>query len=473
MPAWYSESLKSRIPRIQIGLWQLRHVSLVAGFALALAVMACGNDTEGLPTATSANTSTPVSTTPKPTLAATLAVQVAPSTLSPGATSTPSPVDEVPIKTDDGISMGGAALGGNAETTLLGQAILSEVPNGNLAWIAYEATLEDGQSIEHDHESAFVYAVEGRHRLELRENARSLASGEGGVDSAGAIHSHVASQGPSVFWEVRLADPASHPPAGFPNSTLIFESDVLEGIPASPMATFVLVRVPVGGETSVHTHPGPELIYQITGKIEYQNALIGTKMMGPGAVEGIPPLTGVQKRNPYNEDAEFLSWFLVDTSHPFAFPASFSTSTALGDQSENLASSAQGAKIVGVSSNYAGGANDSSFGANKALDGNPATAWSSDGDGDDAWLEIEFPSETAVTSLGLWSRSMGTTAEIVSFRVVSGNGDVTGPFILESAGQIFYFDAEITGKRLRFEALETRGGNTGVVEIEVYGSRLP
>ena len=107
MPAWYSESLKSRIPRIQIGLWQLRHVSLVAGFALALAVMACGNDTEGLPTATSANTSTPVSTTPKPTLAATLAGQVTPSTLSPGATSTPSPVDEVPIKTDDGISMGG------------------------------------------------------------------------------------------------------------------------------------------------------------------------------------------------------------------------------------------------------------------------------------------------------------------------------------------------------------------------------
>lgn len=184
------------------------------------------------------------------------------------------------------------------------------MPDGSLAWIAYEATLEDGQRIEHDHEFAFVYAAKGTHRLELRDNDRSLASGEGGVVSAGAIHRHVASQSQSVFWEVRLADPGSHQPAGFPNSTLVFESDVLQDIPASPMATFGLVRVPVGDETSVHTHPGPELIYQITGKIDYQNALIVTKTMGPGAVEGIPPVTSVQKRNPYKKDAEFLSWYM-------------------------------------------------------------------------------------------------------------------------------------------------------------------
>ena len=49
---------------------------------------------------------------------------------------------------------------------------------------------------------------------------------------------------------------------------------------------------------------------------------------------------------------------------------------------------------------------------------------------------------------------------------------MAGPFTLEGAGQIFSFDANITGKQLRFEALDTSGGNTGVVEIEVYGSRL-
>ena len=68
---------------------------------------------------------------------------------------------------------------------------------------------------------------------------------------------------------------------------------------------------------------------------------------------------------------------------------------------------------------------------------------------------------------------MGTSAEIVSFRVVSDKGDVAGLFMLDGASQIFYFDVEITGKRLRFEALETSGGNSGVVEIEVYEYPLP
>lgn len=57
--------------------------------------------------------------------------------------------------------MGGAALGGNAETVLLGQEILTDMPDGSLVWIAYEATLADAQSIEHTHEFAFLYAVEG------------------------------------------------------------------------------------------------------------------------------------------------------------------------------------------------------------------------------------------------------------------------------------------------------------------------
>mgnify|MGYP001251794353 CR=1 FL=1 len=80
------------------------------------------------------------------------------------------------------------------------------------------------------------------------------------------------------------------------------------------MATFVLVRVPVGGEISLHTRPEPELIYPITGKIDYQSALIDTKTTGPRAVEGFPPVTSVQKRNPCKEDVEFLSRFLVDAS---------------------------------------------------------------------------------------------------------------------------------------------------------------
>ena len=101
------------------------------------------------------------------------------------------------------------------------------MPDGSLAWIAYEATLGVSQSIEHGHEFAFVYAVEGTLRLELWDYDRSLPSGEWGAVSAGAIHRHEVSQGQSVFWEARLADPASHSPSNLPMPILVFESDVL------------------------------------------------------------------------------------------------------------------------------------------------------------------------------------------------------------------------------------------------------
>ncbi len=366
--------------------------------------------------------------------------------------------------------MGGAALGGNAETTLLAQEILLDVPAETLAWVAHESTLAAGQSLEHVHEFAFVYAMEGPHQFQVGQDDRNLKPGEGAVVAAGEPHRHLAQDGPSVFWEVRLTEPGSAPAPNLPNPTLVFDSGPIQGIPASPLAVFVLVRVPVDGATSVHTHPGPELIYQLSGKIDYQNALIGAKLMGPGEIEGIPPGVGVQKRNPYEEDAEFLSWFLVDANQPFASPAAFEASPALG---ENLASPEQGARIVGVSSNYGGGANDSSFGADKAFDGDPTTAWSSNGDGGDAWIEIELLSETRVTSLGFWSRTMGDSAEIFSFRVVTDGGEVVGPFTLDGADGIYYFETDIVGKKLRFEAVDTSGGNTGAVGIEIYGAPIP
>jgi len=47
---------------------------------------------------------------------------------------------------------------------------------------------------------------------------------------------------------------------------------------------------------------------------------------------------------------------------------------------------------------------------------------------------------------------------------------VAGPFELGGAGAPRYFPTDLTAKRLRFENVSTNGGNTGAVEIEVYGS---
>ena len=145
------------------------------------------------------------------------------------------------------------------------------------------------------------------------------------------------------------------------------------------------------------------------------------------------------------------------------------TARPLGD---NLALLSAGARVAGTSSNFGGGDSSDAWGGNQAIDGDPVTQWSSDGDGNDGWIEIELPTETQVTGLGFWTRTMGTSAQILSFRVVSDTGDVIGPFRLDDAASVHYFETGLNARRLRFEVVESSGGNIGAVEIEVYGTPL-
>lgn len=143
---------------------------------------------------------------------------------------------------------------------------------------------------------------------------------------------------------------------------------------------------------------------------------------------------------------------------------------ATGPEGENVASLAAGATVIGVSSSFGGGDNDGSFGANNALDGQTNTEWSSNGDGDDAWIEIELPGPYDVHVIGFWTRKMpNDTAQIFSFTVITDEGETHGPFDLADANQIYYFPVEFTARTLRFQAVSTNTGNTGAVEIEVYG----
>jgi len=136
---------------------------------------------------------------------------------------------------------------------------------------------------------------------------------------------------------------------------------------------------------------------------------------------------------------------------------------------ENLALLEKGGRIVGVSSNWGGGDNDSAFGANKAIDGDPNTEWSSDGDGDDAWIEIALAEAGTITGIGFWTRTMGTSAQIYKFRVLTPDGTVLGVFDLPDAKQLYNFDLEdFVGQQLRFEVVESSGGNTGAKEIAIY-----
>ena len=56
-----------------------------------------------------------------------------------------------------------------------------------------------------------------------------------------------------------------------------------------------------------------------------------------------------------------------------------------------------------------------------------------------------------------------------SFTITTGEGDVYGPYDLPDADDAYTFETPIEAQIIRFALTETTGGNTGVVDIAVYG----
>ena len=202
---------------------------------------------------------------------------------------------------------------------------------------------------------------------------------------------------------------------------------------------------------------------------EYGQLATDDDMAGTGHADHHPLLTGLQPNTIYHLKFGGIGPDgTVYSSQDITFRTLPVDSGVERPSGENVALLSKGARVVGTSSNFGGAENDEAWGGNRAIDGNATTQWSSDGDGDDAWIEIELPTEARVTSLGFWTRTMGSSAEIVSFQVVSDRGDARGPFELDHAASVQYFVTDLIAKRLRFEVVESSGGNTGAVEIEVY-----
>jgi hypothetical protein len=136
----------------------------------------------------------------------------------------------------------------------------------------------------------------------------------------------------------------------------------------------------------------------------------------------------------------------------------------------NLASPEAGARVVAVSSNFGGAANDQAWGADSAIDGQRGTAWSSNGDGDEAFIEIELAQPAKVYAVEVWTRSMSDgTAQIFAFTITTDGGEVLGPFLLEDAGQAYRFDVDMVARSLRLDVVDSSSGNTGLIEFAVYG----
>lgn len=138
---------------------------------------------------------------------------------------------------------------------------------------------------------------------------------------------------------------------------------------------------------------------------------------------------------------------------------------------ENVALASAGAQVSAVSSNFGGGGVDETWGASHAIDGSMGSEWSSAGDGDAAWLQLDLGMERQLEFLGYRSREMQDGTSIVTrVRLLVGD-DVYGPFDTPDPTVRYLF--ELTpppqARHVRFEAVESTGGNTGAREIELYG----
>lgn len=135
----------------------------------------------------------------------------------------------------------------------------------------------------------------------------------------------------------------------------------------------------------------------------------------------------------------------------------------------NVAGSAVGATVTAFSSQF----NATSFAAANAIDDNPATEWSSAGDGDSAYIEITFDEPAVPHAVEIWSRSMATSSQMFTVTVTADTGELLGTFHLndEQANPTSHrFDiaptTPISGIRLDVNA--SSGLNTGLKSLAVY-----
>lgn len=149
----------------------------------------------------------------------------------------------------------------------------------------------------------------------------------------------------------------------------------------------------------------------------------------------------------------------------------FRTLPASDVSSENLLSPENGAVVLEVSSNFGNQPNDGRWGILNAFDGNPATEWSSNGDGDDAYFVVELSGEHRIHTIEYRTRAMNDgTAITEAFTITADSGEVFGPFEVEAYTDMTTFEVDFAAATLRYDVQQSTGGNTGIIDIAVYGT---
>jgi hypothetical protein len=117
--------------------------------------------------------------------------------------------------------------------------------------------------------------------------------------------------------------------------------------------------------------------------------------------------------------------------------------------------------VTGASSEFS-----DTFAADNAIDGNVATEWSTAGDGDDAWIELDLGAEVEIIGVAFRTRQMTDGTAITSTFNITIDGARLGPF--PTGGDPVMLEEPVIGRTLRIDAEQTTGGNTGASEIVIY-----
>lgn len=131
------------------------------------------------------------------------------------------------------------------------------------------------------------------------------------------------------------------------------------------------------------------------------------------------------------------------------------------DVSPPLPNVAGQATVSGFSSQYS-----DAYSARNAIDGDLTTEWSTAGDGDEAFIELDFGENMRILGVGFRTREMTDGTSITTSFTVTIGQRTYGPFEAGPGMALALFDA--SGSKARIDVETSTGGNTGAIEIEVY-----
>lgn len=239
-----------------------------------------------------------------------------------------------------------------------------------------------------------------------------------------------------------------------PDVTMRPISEIVDGeivVNSDPSGTFAVVDVTTTVPVACAVVYGPDE--------QFGSIAVDDDMRGGAHQEHAPRLSGLEPDTEYQyvlQGSDTSGAFYRSEVMTFRTPAAEEVETP----GTNIAPSASVADVSSVFSD--------AFAAANAIDGDLGTAWSTDGDGDDAWIEIDLGEETAIAGFRYRSREMTDGTAIVETYTVTVDGDAQlGPFDAAGDGS-GVVETTAEGQVLRFDAATTTGGNTGAVEIEVY-----